>query len=281
MVMRTHLTVCPAPLAVPCVAWPLLLKRRRLPPRRRNLFLPQPRTAGVLSDIVHVGIRAWLLLLSGWVFGAGSGALAGTATSVGGAMSEPGADNGTFSSLADAWAGDQGTDRALRAFIVFDLSHDLPLIEQATAAMLSLSQVSTTFDNSLPDGPPLDVNLFSGRTSSAIDISTVSTLWAEQPVATYSYAYPVPVGATVFSLDVLPGLRAADINATSPFLWISIELSNPATWFPAPNRNFVAFNASPTSHSLMIVPEPSACTTAIVGLAGGLYAMRRRNRSTE
>jgi hypothetical protein len=201
-----------------------------------------------------------------------------TAISVGGAYSASSPNNSTFSSVGAAWAGDDGVDRALRTYIVFNMASDLSLLNQASAATLVLSQSSAVLDASRPAGPPLSVRLFAGRSSAVIDDSNVSAVWASQPVASYSYTYPVVTGTATFSVDVLAGLMNANLSTSNPYLWVSVELQNPSTWFPAPSRNYVTFSTNSLAHSLAVVPEPSTYAMALVGIACGGFSMWRRRK---
>jgi hypothetical protein len=223
-------------------------------------------------------VRTTMMACCTLFLSSGPVAHAETATSVSGAYSDSSPNNSTFSSVAGSLAGDDAVDRVYRTYIVFNMASDLSLLNRASAATLVVSQSSAVLDASRPAGPPLSVRLFAGRTSAVIDDLNVSAVWQSQPVASYSYTYPVATGTAAFSVDVLAGLQNANLSTDNPYLWVSVELENPSTWLPALGRNYVVFSPSPTAHSLTVVPEPSTYAMALAGVACGGYTMWRRRK---
>lgn len=192
---------------------------------------------------------------------------------VGGAVSQAGPNWSTFAQVAAPRAGDDGVDRAIRAFFLFHLGTQL---QAGDAATLRLSQTSAIIDPLRPDGVPLSLQFYSANSFGTITAESASAIWNATPVATLSYTYPVSSGAALFEADIYTPLSLAAPSSINPYVWISVELSNPASWFPAPGRNWVTFDSSPTSQQLAIVPEPSTYALLLVGGAVLVYALRRR-----
>jgi hypothetical protein len=194
---------------------------------------------------------------------------------VGGALSQSSPNWSTYDQLdsISPRAGDDGVDRAIRAFFLFNIGTQLKSGDTAT---LRLSQTSAVIDPLRPDGVPLSLQFYSANALETISTENASAIWSAAPIATLSYTYPVSSDAMLFEADVTTPLSLANPSSTSPYVWISVQLSDPSSWFPAPNRNWVTFASQSTSHQITIVPEPSTYALLLLGGAASLWALKRR-----
>jgi hypothetical protein len=168
-------------------------------------------------------------------------------------------------------SGDDGVDRAIRTYFVFNIGNNYHVGDIAT---ISLMQTAAVIEPLRPNGVPLIMKVFQANQLGALTAANMSTLWSATGVYSTSYSYPVSASSAMFSIDITPALSLSAPDALNPFVWVSIEISNPSNWFPSPNRNWVQFDQFSNAHNITIIPEPS--TIGLLIISGFLLFQKSR-----
>jgi len=174
-------------------------------------------------------------------------------------------------------SGDDGVDRAMRTYFVFNIGTSFAIGDSAS---INIMQTGATIDPLRPNGVPLIMKVFQANQLESLISANMATLWSATEVSSTPYIYPLSASSATFSSDISNALLLAAPSAVNPYVWVSIEILDSSSWFPAPNRNWVDFDQSSSAHNITIVPEPSAILLLIIAGIIFIRIMRTR-RCTE